>query len=101
MNYRDLGRALRWSDDKARSIWQELRRRGLLRVSKEQEPAEPENLPKSHQPVSEEGELERALHAYDEGHTTIDALAVALGKTPWTVRLLYQQVKKLRGQNVG
>ena len=101
MTYRDLRRALRYTDDKARIIWQELRRRGLLHVSKEQEPAEQESLPKSHQPVSEEGELERALRAYDEGHTTIDALAVALGKTPWTVRLLYQQVKKLRGQNVG
>ena len=101
MNYRDLRRALHYTDDKARIIWQELRRRGLLHVSKEQEPAEQESPPKSHQPVSEEGELERALRAYDEGHTTIDALAVALGKTPWTVRLLYQQVKKLRGQNVG
>jgi hypothetical protein len=101
MTYRDLRRALRYTDDKARTIWQELRRRGLLRVSKEQEPAEQESLPKPHQPVSEDGELERALCAYDKGHTTIDALAVALGKTPWTVRLLYQQVKKLRGQNVG
>jgi FtsK/SpoIIIE family len=101
MNYRDLGRALCCSNDEARVIWQELKQRGLLHASKEQEPAEQESPPKSQNPVSEEDELERALRAYDEGHTTIDALAVALGKTPWAVRLLYQQVKKLRGKNIG
>jgi len=101
MNYRDLGRALRYTDDEARIIWQELKRRGLLRVSKEQEPAEQESPLKPRQPGGEESELERALRAYDEGYTTIDALAVALGKTPWMVRPLYQQVKKLRGQKVG
>jgi len=107
MNYRDLGRALSCSDDVARAIWQDLKQRGLLRVSKEQEPAkeqEPgeQEHPPQHQPLAnQEAELERALRAYDKGDTTIDALAVALGKTSWQVRPLYQQVKKLRGQKVG
>lgn len=48
-------------------------------------------------PVAEKSELSRALEAYDAGNTTIDALAVALDKTPWTVRPIYAQVKKLRG----
>lgn len=41
-------------------------------------------------------ELDLALEAYDAGSTTVDALAVALGKTQWTVRPLYAQVKQLR-----
>jgi hypothetical protein len=101
MNYRDLGRALCCSDDEARTIWQELKQRGLLHVSKEPEPAKQEPPPQSQPSAGEESELERALRAWDEGYTTIDALAVALGKTPWQVRPLYQQVKKLRGQKVG
>jgi hypothetical protein len=101
MNYRDLGKAMHHTDDEARLLWQELKRRGLLRTSREQEPAEQEHPPQSQGPASEESGLEQALRAYDEGYTTIDALAVALGKTPWMVRPLYQQVKKLRGQKVG
>lgn len=96
MSYRDLGKALRCDDGEARMVWQELRRRGLLHVYEEQEPAERAIPPKPQKPVSEESELERALHAYDQGNTTLDALAVALGKTSWTVRPLYAQVKRLR-----
>lgn len=47
-------------------------------------------------PQAPKTELDQALEAYDAGNTTIDALAVALGKTAWTVRPLYAQVKKLR-----
>lgn len=44
--------------------------------------------------------LEKALQAYDKGNTTINALALALDMTPWSVRPIYTQVRKLR-ENVG
>lgn len=46
--------------------------------------------------VTTKSELDMALEAYDAGNTTLDALAVAMNKTSWTVRPLYAQVKKLR-----
>lgn len=50
-------------------------------------------------PVSrQQSDLEKALEAYDAGNTTQSALALALGISPWTVRPLYAQVKKLREQ---
>lgn len=49
--------------------------------------------------VVEKTELDLALEAWDAGNTTVDALANAIpGKTQWTVRPLYAQVKKLRGK---
>ncbi len=101
MSYRDLGKALRYSDGEARIVWQELRQRGLLRVHEERGPAEQDIPPQQQKkPVVEESDLDRALRAYDEGNTTINELALALNMTPWTVRPLYAQVKKLR-ENAG
>lgn len=101
MTYRDLGAALGYTDREAREIWQELRRRGLLRSTAETtRQVEAPHQGTQAQPA-QKSELELALEAYDAGHTTIDALAVALEKTPWTVRPLYQQVKQIRGQKVG
>jgi hypothetical protein len=102
MTYRDLGRALACSDEEARIIWQELRRRGLLRAQGS-EPAQEtreSEVTRSPQKPLNQADLERALQAYDEGNTTVDALALALGMTSWTVRPLYTAVKKLR-KNAG
>ncbi len=98
MTYRDLGKAMNCSDAEARIVFQELRRRGLLHATcseTEQETARPEVAPKPQKP-SNASDLERALQAYDQGNTTINALALALGMSPWNVRPLYTQVKKLR-----
>jgi hypothetical protein len=101
MTYRDLGRALGCSDTEARILWQELKQRGLLHIpgETEQEAAKPE-IPAVPPKSSNKADLERALQAYDQGNKTIDALAVALSMTPWTVRTLYAQVIKLR-KNAG
>lgn len=101
MTYRDLGRALGCSDAEARILWQELKQRSLLHTpgETEQEAARPE-IPSVPQKSSNKADLETALQAYDQGNKTIDALAVALGMTPWTVRTLYAQVRKLR-KNAG
>ncbi len=48
-----------------------------------------------------DAELERALVAYDAGHTTQNALAIALDMSPWSVRPLYTKVKMLRGTRTG
>jgi hypothetical protein len=98
MNYRDLGKAMHYTDGEARLLWQELKRRGLLHATgnkPEQKTAGPE-LPSQLQKPSHESDLERALQAYDQGNTTINALALALGMSPWNVRPLYTQIKKLR-----
>lgn len=102
MTYRDLARAMHYSDAEAREVWQELRRRGLLRSTAEttRQVEAPHQGSQPQQPP-QKSELELALEAYDAGHTTIDALAVALNKSSWTVRPLYQQVKRIRGQKVG
>lgn len=47
---------------------------------------------------AEPSELEKALAAYDAGNTTLDALALALGKSSWLTRPLYTQVKKIRNE---
>ena len=98
MSYRDLGKALRYDDAAARMLWLELRQRGLLHVSEKRRPAEQASSPAAPQnkPVAEESDLDRALRAYDQGNTTINALALALNMSPWNVRPLYTQVKKLR-----
>jgi hypothetical protein len=105
MTYRELGKALGWNDLKARAVWRELKQRGLLRLATEANEPEPESAraaaaPTSPKPAVDPAELEKALQAYDAGNTTIDALAVALGMTPWTVRPLYAAVKKVR-KNAG
>jgi hypothetical protein len=101
MTYRDLGRALGCSDTEARILWQELKQRGLLQApgEPEQEAVRPE-IPAVPQKSANQADLERALQAYDQGNTTIDALAVALGMSPWNARPLYTAVKKLR-KNAG
>lgn len=96
MTYRDLGTKLGYSDGEAREIWQELRRRGLLRTAPESTERGEAPEPPSQRAPRQKSELDLALEAYDAGNTTIDALAVALGKTSWTVRPLYAQVKRLR-----
>jgi hypothetical protein len=102
MTYHDLGRALNYSDAMARTVWQELKQRGLLHATgsaAQQEQARPE-VPPVPQKSLNQVDLERALRAYDEGNTTVDALAVALGMSSWTVRPLYTTVRKLR-KNAG
>jgi len=102
MNYRDLGKAMSYTDGEARLLWQELKRRGLLHATgsePEQEAARPEVPPVPQKPLNQ-ADLERALQAYDEGNTTVDALAVALGMSSWMVRPLYAAVRKLR-KNAG
>jgi len=103
MTYHDLGRAMGCSDTEARILWRELKQRGLLHATTGSE-SEPETARPGVAPVPQkapnQAELERALRAYDEGNTTIDELAVALGMSSWTVRPLYAQVRKLR-KNAG
>jgi len=53
-------------------------------------------VPNVNQRKQSEIDLEKALAAYDQGNTTINALALALGMSPWNVRPLYTQVKRLR-----
>lgn len=48
--------------------------------------------------TKQKSDLDLALEAYDAGNTTIDALAIAINKTAWTVRPLYAQVKRIREQ---
>lgn len=43
-------------------------------------------------------DLQRALEAYDAGHRTQTALALALGMSAWDVRPLHTKVKQIRGQ---
>lgn len=62
----------------------------------QRKPAAYSVVEKEQQPVAQKSEIEMALEAYDAGSTTVDALAVAMGKTQWTVRPLYAQVKALR-----
>ena len=103
MTYGDLGRAMGYSDDEARALWQELKRRGLLHtVGSESEPAaaKPGAAPAPQKSLVDQAVLEQALQAYDQGNTTIDALAVALGMSPWNARPYYTAVKKLR-KNAG
>ncbi len=52
--------------------------------------------PNVNQRKQSEIDLEKALAAYDQGNTTINALALALDMSPWNVRPLYTQVKRLR-----
>ena len=99
MTYRDLGRAMGYNDDEARALWQELKRRGLLHaVGSESEPAaaRPGATPAPQKSLVDQAVLEQALQAYDQGNTTIDALAVALGMSPWNARPYYTAVKKVR-----
>jgi hypothetical protein len=104
MNYRDLGRAMNYRDAEARILFRELQQRGLLHATgseSEQAAVKPEvPVPPQPQKPAHESDLERALQAYDQGHTTMNALALALGISPWNVRPLYTQVKKLR-ENAG
>jgi hypothetical protein len=44
--------------------------------------------------------LARALAAYDEGYRTQPAMANALGISPWNVRGVYAEVKRLRQEEV-
>ena len=102
MNYRDLGRAMNCRDAEARILFRELKLRDLLHATGSepaQETARPEVPPVSQKSLNQ-ADLERALQAFDEGNTTVDALAIALGKSSWTVRPLYAAVKKLR-KNAG
>jgi hypothetical protein len=103
MTYHDLGRAMGCSDTEARILWRELKQRGLLHATTGSE-SEPEIARPGAAPVPQkalnQAELERALRAYDEGNTTIDELAVALGMSPWNARPFYAAVKKLR-KNAG
>jgi len=102
MTYRSLARAMNWTDSEARIVWRELRQRGLLHATgseSEQATVKPEiPVPAQPQKPAQASDLERALQAYDQGHTTINALALALSMTPWNVRPLYTQVKKIREQ---
>jgi hypothetical protein len=101
MTYRDLGRAMGYSDDEARALWQELKRRGLLHATgSEFEPAAARPGAAPQKSLVNQAVLEQALQAYDQGNTTIDALAVALGMSPWNARPYYTAVKKLR-KNAG
>jgi hypothetical protein len=59
--------------------------------------SEESNLPPM-ESFLQKSNLERALEAYDAGHTTQHALALAMGISPWNVRPLYAQVKMLREQ---
>jgi hypothetical protein len=102
MTYRDLGKALSCSDTDARLVWQELKRRGLLNTAgsaSEPKTPKPEGRAVPHKPLNQ-ADLERALRAYDEGNTTLDALAVALSMSPWNARPYYTAVKKVR-KNAG
>jgi len=102
MTYHELGKVRGYSDAEARTVWQELQRRGLLHATGsevEQETAGPEVPPHPQKPA-QASDLERALQAYDQGHTTINALALALGMSPWNVRPLHTQVRKVR-ENAG
>lgn len=63
----------------------------FARARREQQAPVTEDLP-----AQKDDLLERALTAYDAGNKTVNALALALEMTPWTVRPVYTQVKALR-----
>jgi hypothetical protein len=112
MTYRELGAKMGLSDEDARALYLELKRRGLLPVRRgagqavERVPVpDVQGVQQSSRgqaqgaqvsSVSSVSDLDRAMVAWDAGHTSIDALAAALGLSQWRARALYQQVKQAK-----
>ena len=112
MTYRDLGRALRCTDDKARILWQELRRRGLLRVSKEQEPAVAQrkasaspailNLPDyQRKPEQRIPTLQEVIDAFPDQLPSKRDIMKRFGISDHQAYKLYQELDRLVGRSGG
>ena len=112
MNYRELGRVLSCSDDVARAIWQDLKQRGLLRVSKEQEPAEEQrkasasplvlNLP-DYQRKAEQRipTLQEVIDAFPDQLPSKRDIMKRFGITDHQAYKLYQELDELVGRSDG
>ncbi len=112
MNYRDLGRALHYTNDEARIIWQELQQRGLLHMSKESESAEEQqkasaspsilNLPdyqrKPEQPIPT---LQEVIDAFPDQLPSKRDIMKRFGITDHQAYKLYQELDKLVGRSGG